>query len=810
MKQYILAVFIFTFYTINAQNFNKIKGRVLSNEKEVLSGATILMIGATNDETLKSTFTDKDGKYEFDNLKIKSFRISVQFVGFQKNVSNVIILSENNLVIPDILLERVTDELKEVTITVQKAFVTQKADRIIVNPDALVSSAGLTVFEVLERSPSIKIDFNDNISIRGKSGVLVLIDDKPTYLSNEELANYLKSIPASSIDRLEIMNNPPAMYDAAGNAGIISIKMKKNITKGLNGGVNLAYGKGEFTRTNNSFNFNYRIQKWNIFTAISTGRNDTYQDLTIKRTYFTPTNQLSSVFEQNSYITPSRKNNSLKLGADFYVTPKTTIGIVWNGFNNPSEKNTINNATILDQNQNIINTIQSDNTSQEKFTNGNFNINMSHKLNDVGKEISINLDHINYNSDINQNLTNNTFLPNGNLIESSLLNSSLPSDINIKSVKIDLNGSTYKGIKIDMGAKSSWVKTKNVANFFDVISGNKIPNYEFSNDFTYKENINSLYVNFSKDYKKISIQAGLRLENTNVNGNQAGNPVVKDSTFSVKYTNLFPTLYVQYRADTIQKHVVGLSLGRRIERPNYKDLNPFTYPIDRFTFYEGNPYIQPTFTYNIDISHTYKNNFTTTLQYSYTKNVIFETNEQRGNIYYSRPGNFAKQIFYGISINSSFKINNWWNLQLYSEFMNNIFQSQVYTETLDDSQWYFAIVPTNQFTISKKWSAELSGQYQTKVLTGQFMVEPIGTVRAGLSKKILKDNGSLKLNVSDVFYTNQVQGQIRNIANASASWLSYTDSRVVTLSFSYRFSKGENLELRDFGASETEKNRVKP
>jgi iron complex outermembrane recepter protein len=810
MKQYILAVFIFAFYTINAQNFDKIKGRVLSNENEALSGATILMIGATSDETLKATFTDKEGKYEFDNLKIKSFRISVQFVGFQKNVSNVIILSENNLVIPDILLERVTDELKEVTITAQKAFVTQKADRIIVNPDALVSSAGLTVFEVLERSPSIKIDFNDNISIRGKSGVMVLIDDKPTYLSNEELANYLKSIPASSIDRLEIMNNPPAMYDAAGNAGIISIKMKKNITKGLDGGVNLSFGKGEFTRTNNSFNFNYRIQKWNIFTAISTGRNDTYQDLTIKRTYFTPTNQLSSVFEQNSYITPSRKNNSLKLGVDYYVTPKTTIGIVWNGFNNPSEKNTINNATILDQNQNIINTIQSDNTTQVNFTNGSFNVNMSHKLNDVGKEISINLDHINYNSDINQNLANNSYLPNGNLIESSLLNSSLPSDINIKSAKIDLNGSSYKGIKIDTGAKSSWVKTKNVANFFDVISGNKIPNYEFSNDFTYKENINSLYVNFSKDYKKISIQAGLRLENTNVDGNQAGNPVVKDSTFSIKYTNLFPTLYIQYRADTIQKHVIGLSLGRRIERPDYKDLNPFTYPIDRFTFYGGNPYIQPTFTYNIDVSHTYKNNFTTTLQYSYTKNVIFETNEQRGNIYYSRPGNFAKQIFYGISINGSFKINNWWNLQLYSEFMNNVFQSQVYTETLDDSKWYFAIVPTNQFTISKKWSAELSGQYQTKVLTGQFMVEPIGTVRAGLSKKILKDKGSLKLNISDVFYTNQVQGQIRNIANASASWLSYTDSRVVTLSFSYRFSKGENLELRDFGASETEKNRVKP
>jgi hypothetical protein len=585
--------------------------------------------------------------------------------------------------------------------------------------------------------------------------------------------------------------------------------LKKNIAKGFNGGMNLSYGQGRFGRTNNSMNFNYRIQKWNFFSNLSIAKNNSYQDLTIIRTYFTPSSELSSIFTQNSYITPKTNSNSLKFGADFYATKNTTFGIVLNGFVNPSDRITKNTATIQDENQQVMNLIQSNNPMEVDFKNSSVNLNMTHKIDEKGKEISFNLDNIDYQSRIVQTLLNETFLPNGDLSNSSVLQSKLPSDINIKSAKIDYSGLKIKRVHLEIGAKSSYVKTSNVANFNDIVNGNEIPNYQFSNDFTYKENINAVYSNFSTEYRKISIKAGLRLENTNVKGYQAGNPIVADSTFAVKYTSLFPTLFVQYTADTLQNNVIGFSAGRRIDRPNYKDLNPFTYPIDRFTFYGGNPYIQPTFSYNFDVSHTFKKFLTTTLLYSYTTNVISETNEQVGNIYYSRPGNFAKQISYGVSVNGTFKLRKWWTLQLYTSYLNNKFESRVYTENLNDSKWYFVAVPTNLFTISKKWSAELSGQYQSEVLSGQFLIAPIGSVKLGFSKKILKDKGSLKLNVSDIFYTNQVQGEIRNIANANANWFSYLDSRVATLSFSYRFSKGDNLQVRQSGASDTEKQRVK-
>lgn len=805
----VLSVLLFAIHS-NGQNFIDIKGEIVNDRNEKLFGVTVFLVAADNEQTIKAAFTDNEGKFEFNQVKVTSFRISIQGMGYKKKISQIFTAgTSSEVILPTILIEEQVEALNEVVVTSQKSFVAQKADRIIVDPNALITNAGLSAFEVLEKAPSVTIGFNNSIAIRGKNGVMVLINNKPTNLTVDDLVSYLKAIPASEIERIEIMNNPPAMYDAAGNAGIINIILKKNSVKGTNGSVNVSYGQGKYERKNTSFNLNYRIEKWNFFTSLNSGQNKSFQDLTITRNYFTPSGDLSSVFTQNSYITPNSKNNSFKIGTDFYATSKTTFGIVWNGFSNPSQRNTSNTATVLDGDSQLVNTISSENPMEVDFKNSSFNLNMNHKLKESGQEIAVNLDNISYDSKVAQNLMNQTFNATNQLVDSSQLVSKLPSDIKIKTANIDYTGIQFKGGKLDLGVKSSFVRTRNVANFEDVVDGVRTPNYDFSNDFSYKENINATYVNYAKEFAKFSIQLGLRLENTNIKGYQAGNPVVADSTFHIKYTNLFPTLYVQYKLDTIQKHVVGLSMGRRINRPNYKDLNPFTYPIDRFTFYGGNPYIKPTFSYNVDVSHTFKNYFTTTLMYSYTNDVISETNEQRGTIYYSRPGNFDTEISYGISVNGVFKIKKWWTLNLYTSYLNAIYKSEVYTEKLNDSNWNWVIMPTNQFVINETWSAELSGQYQNGLLSGQFFISPVGSVRAGISKKILKDKGVIKLNASDVFYTNQIEGQIRNIANANASWYSLFDSRVVTFTFSYRFSKGENLKVRQTGASQEEQKRVK-
>ncbi|MBS1572997.1 MAG: TonB-dependent receptor, partial [Bacteroidetes bacterium] len=718
-----------------------------------------------------------------------------------------IILSSEKTVLPNILLASV-GEIESVNITAKKAFVTQKIDRIVINPDVLISNAGTTALEVLEKTPSVNVDMNGNISMRGKSGVMVFIDDKPSYLSASDLANYLRSIPSSSIENIEVIANPPAKYDASGNAGIINIKLKKTRAKGWNGGVNLSYGQGKKIRTINSANLNYRIQKWNFFSNFSLNQIESFQDLTIKREYFTPQGERASIFTQNSYITPKSRTNSLKIGADFYANDKTTFGIVLNGFINPSKRNTINNAIIQDNNLQTINTIEAEIPMDIIFKNASVNANMTRKMKNR-QELSVNADYIAYNSKIEQSQFNKILNPDNSVLSDTRMDSKLPSEVTIKALKADYSGIDLLGGNFDFGAKSSFVKTENIADFRDVKNGVETPNYVFSNNFDYKENIHAVYANFAKDYEKLSIQLGLRAEYSDIKGYQIGNPMVKDSAFSKKYTSLFPTVFVQYRADSLQNHIIGLSLGRRIDRPNYKDMNPFTYPMDNYTFYGGNPFLQPTFSYSADFNYTYKKNYTFGFNYSYIDDLISETNEQKYGIYYSRPGNFDKQISYGFSFNGNFSITKWWSLQCYTALSNNYFSSKVYTENLNDSLWNWVIMPTNQFVINKKWTAELAGSYQSKALSGQFLVSPIGSVRAGIATKILREKGTLKLNLSDIFYTNQVEGQIQNIQNAKASWFSYLDSRVVTLSFSYRFNKGDNLKIRKSGGSEAEQNRVK-
>lgn len=802
-----LCLFLFS-HALLAQNV-KITGVIQASGQKPLEGAVVSLLRAKDSTFVKAAVSEANGQFELLNIKSETYLLMVSNLGFQKYLSTPFEVNKVDVALPAVTLKEENKTLAEVKVTGKKPFVETKIDRTVVNVDALIGNAGSNALEVLEKSPGIAVDQNGGIRLKGKSGVVVFVDDKPTYLSADDLANYLKSLPAGSVETIEIMPNPPAKYDAAGNAGVINIRMKRNVLKGFNGGISLSYGQGVYKRTNNSLNFNYRINKFNFFTNASVNQNNSYQDLTIWRRYYNSAGTYTSAFTQNSYIQRNFGGNNLKVGFDYYASKKATFGIVLNGFYNPSLVNVTNKAKVLNASNEVTSLVEAISPTNKVWTNGSINLNYTYKFDSTGKELSTNVDYIHYQSKSDQTLTNTLLDPQNTFVSQSVLLSSLPTTIDISTAKMDYVNPLSSGGKFETGLKTSLIGTGNIADFFDLLDGKPSPNYEFTNNFNYNENINAGYLNYSRDFKRLSVQAGLRFENTNIKGHQLGNKQTKDSTFTRNYNNLFPTFYLQYRMDTTATHQLGFSFGRRIDRPNYQDMNPFSYPLDRFTYYGGNPFLQPTFSYNFELSHTFKNRITTTLQYSVAKNVISETNEQRGTIYYSRPGNFGQRISYGISMNGSFQPVKWWTLNLYTEYISNGFKATLYGQKLDESRFYWAVIPTNQFQINSSWSAELAGSYQTKFLLGQLLIYPIGSVRAGLAKKVWKNQGTIKLNVSDIFYTNQIKGDIRNIANASANWFSYLDSRVVTLSLSYRFNKGKTLNVRQTGGSDSEKSRVK-
>jgi len=775
-----------------------------------VTGAIVSLLKVTDSSLVKTTLCEADGSFALMNVDAGNYLLSIVRAGYMRFYTNAFSVNPGQkLQLPTITLEPAAKELNEITVTGKKQFVERKADRVIVNPDAMIGNAGANALEVLEKAPGVQVDVNGNISLKGKQGVLIFIDDKPSFLPAQDLANYLRSLPAGSIDKVELMTNPPAKYDAAGNSGIINIKLKKNTLKGINGSVSLSYGQGRYHRTNNSFNLNYRINKFNFYSNVSWNQNHSYQDLTINRTYFTPTGVFNSAFTQNSYIKRELNGVNLRFGADYYISKKSTAGLVLSGFENRTFSPVENRSKVINNNNQTDSTVFATNPAYRKWKNGSINLNYGYKFDKKGRELTANADFVYYDADITQKLESFNYNPSNTLSSKSTLQSLLPATLRIQTFKTDYISPVRGNAKLEAGLKFSLVKTDNTAAVFDIFNNITVPNYEFSNRFMYDENINAGYVSYSKEGKRLSIQTGLRLENTNIRGRQLGNPIIKDSSFIRNYSNLFPTLYVQYKADSLQHHQLVLSLGRRINRPNYQDLNPFSYPLDRFTYYGGNPFLQPTLAYYVELSHIYKNLITTSIDYSITDNVIMETNEQRGNIFYSRPGNFGKQVSYGMDITATMQPAKWWTFILYTELRNISYQSPIYGQVLDERRYYWFVGPTNQFILTKNLSAELAGTYQTRVLAGQFLTIPVWQMRAGLSQKMLQGKGSLRLNVSDLFFTNQPGGDIRNISNSAANWRSILDSRVVTLAFSYRFAKGKGLSARKSGASDEEKSRIK-
>jgi len=807
MKRIISIITIFISSNLFAQQ-SVITGTV--NAEGEVSGAIVTLLKSTDSSVVKTTLCEANGNYTLSNLKAGSYLLSISHVGYIQFFTKTFSLEVGQqLQFEKISLLANSKELKEITVTAKKQFIERKIDRLVLNPDAIIGNAGGNALEVLEKAPGIQVDVNGNISFKGKQGVMVFVDDKPTYMAALDLANYLRSLPAGSIDIVELMSNPPAKYDAAGNSGIINIRLKKNTLKGFNGSLSVSYGQGRYHRTNNSFNINYRLNKINYYANLSWNQNHSYQDLTINRKYFTPSGLYKSAFTQNSYIKREIEGLNLKLGADYYISNKSTAGLVISGFENRTYSPVQNRSTIINGSNQVDSTVLATNPGDRKWKNGSINLNYTYKINKKGSEVSANADYLNYQADITQQLESFNFNPANTVSSKSTLQSFLPADLNIQSFKTDYLSPLKENAKLEAGVKFSRVKTNNTASVFDIINAISIPNYEFSNKFLYDENINAAYLNYAKEGKKLSIQTGLRIENTSIRGKQLGNPIIKDSSFVRNYSNLFPTVYLQYKFDSLQKNQMTFSMGRRINRPNYQDLNPFSYPLDRFTYYGGNPFLQPTLAYYAELSHTFDNKITTSIDYSLTDNVIMETNEQRGNIYYSRPGNFAKEVSYGLNINANLQPAKWLTLMLYTELRNVAYRSVIYGQNLDEERFYWYVGPTSQFTITKNLSAELAYTYQSSVLVAQFLTIPVWQMRAGLSQKIMKGKGSLRLNVNDMFFTNKPGGDIRNIANATANWRSILDSRVTNIAFSYRFAKGKTLAARKSGASDEEKSRVK-
>jgi outer membrane receptor protein involved in Fe transport len=518
---------------------------------------------------------------------------------------------------------------------------------------------------------------------------------------------------------------------------------------------------------------------------------------------------VKSHFDQESKMRDQGESYNAKVGLDYYVSKKNTFGVVFTGFYNPSTFSNRSNVYISDPNDVLLSQTLAATTNDRKWKNFSTNFNFRHVYDSTGRELTADADYLVYRSTNAQSMVNAYYDDNGNpTYKPDTLLGYLPQNVDIYTAKSDYLHPLKKGAKFEAGVKTSFVRTDNNAVYDSVNYGVRVPDIGRSNHFIYQENVNAVYVNYSKPFtKKIFAQVGLRMENTNAKGDQ----VTTGEKFERHYTQLFPTAFFQYKAN--QKNSFGLNYGRRINRPNYQDMNPFILFLDRYTFQQGNPNLQPQFAHNIEMSHTYKGFLTTTLNYTNTTDIINDVLEQNAdkNETMIKKANIAKQRQYGIAVSAGGQIKKWWSGNVYANLYNNLFEGTVNGDFVKTGATTAQFNVTNQFTINKKWGAELSGFYRTGGVEGVFYIKGMGMVNMGVSKQVFKGKGSLRFTVRDILYTQKAKGEIK-YSNIDASFQQVRDSRQMALGFTYRFNKGKinaNGQKRKTGASSDEQNRVK-
>lgn len=799
----LFVVFLTGYKSVDAKSDPVISGTVRAVEGTTIEFATIALHRATDSVVVKTEFSDASGAFRFEQLPVGQYFISASQVGFDRAQTAPFSVSASDQTLPAIVLKPSSKtQLKEVTVQARRPLFEREVDRIVVNVDGSPLSAGATSLEVLSRSPGVTVDQNDNLSLRGKQGVLVEIDGKRVPMTGTELGEMLRGLPANSIDKIELITNPPAKYDAAGSAGIISIKLKKDSRQGTNGSLTGSYGYGRYYKLVSGLSLNHRHKKLNLFGSYNYSDRNVLTQLTLHRNFYQNQRFLGTSDQENvgktNYI-----SHTYRAGVDYSLSKQTVLGAVVSGMAMNAEAQIPNVTQTFDEQGKLQSSYQSDNRRNLSTPNVAANINIKHSFDSIGKrELTADVDFARYETHRRQNLETSFTLP---LRPTTTLAGNQNGGLTIRSVKADYAHKLSDKARLEGGLKISWVNSANDVLFTTTSEGQSAIDTGKSNQFQYDELINAAYLNLNKTIDKTTIQAGLRAEQTSVKGLQ----VIGNAGFERNYFQLFPSLFIK---QTLSKtHDLGLSLSRRIDRPTYNQLNPFRAYIDATTYFTGNPSLFPQTSYNLELTHTFKQKFITSVSYSRTDQPIInvvqpapEGNQQAISTFQ----NLTRSDYYGLTLTIPVQPASWWTLDNNLVAYYQRFIGELAGTSLNNGLPAFTLNSTSTFTLGRGWTADLTGNYQSRQLYGFLDIRPLGQLNVGVQKTMWAKKGTLKLNVTDVFFTSPVRATSA-YTNYAEQFYQLQDTRVATASFTYRFGNDTlSPSRRRAGGAEDEKRRA--
>jgi hypothetical protein len=800
----VLAIFVYLLgmSTLAAQPNQSalLRGTITNQKGEPVPYANVALLSPEG-VLLEGAVTDEAGNFSISTTKTARVKLVVSSLGYTSYSSEEFeLLAGLQKDFGALVLADELTGLDEVTVNATRPQIIIEPDKTIVNVEGTVMAEGANALDVLGRSPGVFITSDGSINLNGRTGVTVMINDRPMYMSAADLTSFLRSMPADNIKSIEVITSPSARFDAEGAAGVINIQLKKNTVDGVFGNVMLGGRYNGKAAPNTGVTLNVKKGKWTTNGTFNYNEYVEINDLEITRNFQVEGGK--STFLQDSRIVERSHTPSFTGAANYELTPTQNLGI--NLQASTTSSNGLNNSGTLISNPGQTNgtSFTSINDSKDQSSRLFTNLHYDAKLDTLGGKISADLDFTVMDMGSNA-LLNNAYL-NGLTQSKDRVLTLNDMYYTILTSKVDWIQPLKGGKLLEAGLKGSWVESDNDLDLSRGINDGPLQPDPNSNRFIYQENVLAAYSSLKGDFsKKLSYQAGLRMEYSDVTGtSKTLNQVNRQ-----EYVNLFPSVFLQHKVS--DSYQVVYNVNRRITRPNYRLLNPFVYYIDPLTTEKGNPSLRPQYSTNLEMDHVIKGTYQFTLGYSVTEDAfmqIFEQNEEaRSSTTFT--ANFDKTKNFNFQGVVPVEFTKWWNSSNLVQANYNKFKSLLGKDVLDVSQVSYLLRTQHNFNLPKGFKLELVGIYLSPQIWGQGEIGGFGWVDAGMTKSLMKDKLSLSINGGDLFRTQWIRAAI-NFADIDTQIRQYRNEQSVRFTLRYNFSKGQSFRVNSNSGSSEERKRL--
>ncbi|MGF7024703.1 MULTISPECIES: TonB-dependent receptor domain-containing protein [Sphingobacterium] len=779
----------------------KVTGKVLVENNVPLASATAYLMKAKTTVILKAVVTDENGEYQFSDIQAGSYYVDVKMVGYTANKSNVFDISKSDYKIPTILLNTDTRKLQEVAVEGKRPMVESKPGKLVLNVENSPLAAGNNALDIVQRAPGVSLDNNNNLQLMGQSGVSVTIDGRQTYMSGEQLVNFLKSTDGNQIKSVEVITTRAAKDDAEGAVGTINIVLKKNRMEGFNGTFNMTAGRGEKFRGNSSLSLNYKKNNTTVFGSYAYSNEKSHRKLLLDRVIQNKGEK--TYFKQRSVLDEKEQNHSYRFGVEQRTSARNTLTVQFNGSNNieyndnDSKTNVGKSFTTLDSL--LISTSQ----FKELFDRYSANLNNEFRIDSNGRKLTLDLDWSKFKSSKGVGYNNQYFDGQMDAITpEEIQRSRMPIGIDIYVAKLDYEQPLSKVSKLEMGAKYSNVTSDNDLTFEDFLNNSWINNEKRTNHFVYKEQIAAGYIDYNNTIGKWGLKVGARGEYTFSDGNS----LTLNKQVKRNYFKLFPNANLTYTLD--ENHILSLGYARKITRPNYRQLNPFDYFIDKLTFERGNPYLNPQFSNEFTLNYTLMQRYNVTLGINDVRDAIVESMGQDSVLKQTWVirENLGKNLTAYLNLNIPITVSKIWSMNNNITGIHFNFDGMVSGHPLKRKSFLLQATSMHNLKLAKSLSANVNLRYFSPFKYNVYDMKARWDMEIGATKTFKDQRSSLKLAVSDLFNTGN-QNLKTNFGDFDSSIRQYQDRRVVRLTYSYKFGNLKN-NYRKKDTSNEEKERA--